>query len=1110
MLCGDLTRADSQMPTSLCSNKAMRNSIVVDLAHELADYYTDGRCTSFAGVSASSIPSNLSCDLGVSILHENSDSREQHRTANLDVTSQESGGFGKTSQLYTSPPNHISRSPRLQAPSSLPQQDKQQQRHSPSSTSHRLPDNSEESCFVSVDAPRSRDPSDEDEDDATEEEEEEDGESDRSSSSDDEDEESGSEDSDSDEESDSEAAEMGTEGEEDSERSITHSGAETVPWTLPEASHTCVGGGSVCTSASSVSSDSSVSSASSAHESSEASFSSRKRTTTAPATSRTVGEVNSVSALPTAMLCTSQSIARCSSAGTQRKAGPQPPQDMRRAEATRNEMSMPFLFTRSGSFGAFPSPPDEETVAAEAAAAADGEALQQSAVFSDMGFSYGGPSEPPSNVPLLRATNPRPPSRRRSLNGSNLLQVSASAMRRQSSAIASMLYSTIDGGAGGAASRPGMEGTFSSSMMYLYSRVPSAVHPRGSGAVGTSARLGSGAFAGALRHRRGSSDSTESDSSGATSSSSSDRDNSNEGGSSFFKRAQNRAKGSRMSSSSAAADDGNGGSKEPESPPHRRLCATASGFSPGLNVRVLRGNFKDGDASLDSRELARAGKKFGAGTAATAGAATAPSCAVVSAPGKVHALHSGASTNSPAGITSDSDSANGTSGYHQGANTTNNNNNNQAAAAATAAETMRRRPSGNTFINFFRGSSAHPGRSSTSMTMGSGGGATQAPGMSQQTVVGGWRLLSFRVTDDTPLTNTENVPHDKTKKKKSKKAKKSKKEKKKKKKKGGKSHKEAEQAEEEEAHQAEEEEARQAEEEEARQAEEQGVHGDVARDVANATMHNDSPDEQPASPREDCQSTQQAKQDEKTGEGKARDDASGSGSGSAVAHGEKAAQGSPATAEAATPPEVKPEAWPIVPSSLPPVTKTTTTTAQNKMLAARLPLRHASLTSAARTTSPMRPTFSDAAEVHRHAHQLQQHNDAKPGGDSGRDRASTFNSPVSGPTATAAGRTVAISKKPLERIDKFKEAPMTSPSATVRRTTVRVARKPKVLVNASRRVNLNAIETTTTGVRRFRSNAGTRLRGVMPPSNTRTASVSRGSNAAVPEPSLPSERLPPL
>lgn len=1089
MLCGELSRVDSQMPTSLCSNKAMRNSIVVDLAHELADYYMDGRYTSFAGVSASSIPSNLSCDPGVSILHENSDSREQHRTANLCITSQESGGFGKTGQLYTSPLNHISRSPRLQAPSSLPQQDKQQQCHSPSSTSHRLPDNSEESCFVSVDAPRSRDPSDEDEDDATEEEEEEDGESDRSSSSDDEDEESGSEDSDSDEESDSEAAEMGTEGEEDNERSITHSGAETVPWTLPEASHTCVGGGSVCTSASSTSSassNSSVSSASSAHESSEASFSSTKQTTTALATSRTVGEVNSVSALPTAVLCTSQSIARCSSAGTQRKAGPQPPQDMRRAEATRNEMSMPFLFTRSGSFGAFPSPPDEETVAAEATAAADGEALQQSAVFSDISFSYGGPSEPPSSVPLLRATNPRPSSWRRSLNGSSLLQVSASAMRRQSSAIASMLYSTIDGGAGGAASRPGMEGTFSSSMMYLYSRVPSAVHPRGSGAVGTSARLGSGAFAGALRHRRGSSDSTESDSSGATSSSSSDSDNSNEGHSSFFKRAQNRAKGSRMNSSSAAADAGNGGSKEPESPPHRRLCATASGFSPGLNVRVLRGNFKDGDASLDSRELARAGKKFGVGAAA------APSCAVVSAPGKVHALHSGASTNSPAGITSDSDNANGTSGHHQGANTTNNNNN-QAAAAATAAETMRRRPSGNTFINFFRGSSAHPGRSSTSMTMSSGWGATQAPGMSQQTVVGGWRLLSFRVTDDTPLTTTENVPHDKTKKKKSKKAKKSKKEKKKKKK-GGKSHKEAEQA----------------EEEEARQAEEQGVHGDVARDVANATMHNDSPDEQPASPREDCQSTQQAKQDEKTQEGKARDDASGSGSCSDVAHGEKAAQGSPATAEAATPPEVKPEAWPIVPSSLPPVTTTTTTTAQNKMLAARLPLRHASLTSTARTMSPMRPTFSDAAEVHRHAHQLQQHNNAKLGGGSGRNRASTFNSPASGPTATAAGRTVAISKKPLERIDKFKEAPMTSPSATVRRTTVRVARKPKVLVNASRRVNLNAIETATTGVRRFRSNAGTRLKGVMPPSNTRTASVSRGSNAAVPEPSLPSERLPPL
>lgn len=1075
------------MPTSLYSEGAMRNSIVVDLAHDLAEYYGEARRTSLAGTSTS-MPSHLSCPLGTSILNDHSHSGEQlaHLSTNPSIDAQEMTNFSKTSRPTAA-----------QRPHHRPQQHRPSRDITPETPG--LPNSSYGSLPTSLQAPASKEPS------IAEEEEEDDEDNAGSSGGDEEgyfDEYDGDEEDEEDEDggttdgSTDRGARTDTGMDrESSERSMA-SGAETIPWARPEASRTCV-------ETSVYGSQYSSSSTTAASTNSGTGTTTQTTTPTTAITSRTT----SLSALPSTLFYASAAgEGRRPSAGKRRRGSAQTrrasqqPQPM---TASHNDMSMPFLFTHSGSFGAFPSPPpdDDDDVVAADDARDSMEPLQQSAVFSDMGFSYGGPVPPstaqPSTAQQVRSSLARPQSRRRSLNRTSLSQMNVSTMHRQSSALASMLYSAIDNGsvpAGAVAElrrasaaphgKAGMEGTFPSSMMYLYARTPSALNPRGGATLGSAAGNG--------RRRRGSVASTDSDSSGVTSSSSTSLSESGSGGeqTSFFRSTQEVWR----RGNSAAARDGE------ESPPQRTLLPSGSGFATGLNMRVLRGDFRDEDASLDSRELARAAKRASgannapasAGGATTATAATSSSGAAAGAsPGGTVAqakVLSGASTHSTAGITPDSDNSNVPSGRSAGGT---------ALPAVAATEAMRRRSSGTTFINFFRGAPAVPGRSTTSMTLSSGWGATQAPNASQQTVVGGWRLLSFRETDDTPLTNTENVPHDKAKKK-SKKGKKGKKGKKK----SGKARR-AEEA------------AERAAEGEGGEEEERADHGDVAREVANAMMQNDlAPPQQQAQSSSPQQVQLQVPHPHSEGQrpGSAANaasappaqrvsNASGShanttSSTAGVASGmdKNAAQG-PLLASSPTAATEAKDGRPRAP--LPPASAPT----QGRMRVARLPLRPTSVAvGAARTASPSRPVSSAAAPGADGAS-----GGAAPnaGNRSAHESQPTSIPPSAGPTATAPP------KKPAERFDKFKEPPLTSPSATVRRTTVRAAAgKPKVIISPSRRVNLGGPETTATGVRKFRPSAGPRLKAVMPPSSARTAQNGHATAASKPTP--PPERLPPL
>jgi trimeric autotransporter adhesin len=1090
------------MAASLYNDGTMRNSIVVDVAHELTDYITDARRTSFAGMSAGSILSNISYAPGTSIMHDNCDTGDQLQKANLYATSQEGLSFSKASrpQFY---------------------------HQAPLSAGSRHSDNSDESCLGSLQLPPSKEPSSGEDDDSDEDEQsascfgagaDDEETSNFNSDADSADEETGTG-------SDQTSSDDSTT--ETSENSI-QSGAETVPWTRREASSTCVGS-DVYSSHHSAPSASSVSISTgigSFHTQSSPNTDGTATTTSTSSTTATT-EANSISALPSTLFYQNQSVLGRVSAGRRRKESPQPSQEARQqTEATHNDMSQPFIFTPDDSFGAFPSPPDEAELAAEkAAAVAEDEALQHSAVFSEMGFSYGGTGGSVSTAPLARSSNGgRPPSQRRSLNCTSLSQINAAALHRQSSAMASMLYSTIDGGmCGGGGTdayrhgalsswKPGMEGTFPSSTMYLYARTPSALNRHGSGAAGASvAALGSAAssssVAAAYQLHHNSPGSTDSDSSGVTSSSlsGSDDDNSNEGHTSFFKSVRD------VKGGNAAGTTEGAGSVHP-----RTLLPGGSGFSPGLNVRVLRGDFEAGDASLDSRELAKAAKKAAAASAAAA-ATTRTSTHAAGTSGKTHAVQSGASRNSPAGITRDSENSNAQSGRH----------NDGAAAAAATTEAMRRRSSGNTFLNFTKGNAAHLGRSATSMTMSSAWGPTPAPSMSQQTVVVGWKLLSFRETDDAPLTNTENVPHDKTKRKKGKKGKK-----------GKKSSSKPRRA------RCDNEDA-----DEAGRADECENHGNVARDVANAMVQNEQCTKQQLRPHEAKEMAAENGSGGKTSAaaalaaaqrvGSAPAMAGNSGGANlhsnvttstvAVALGSKAGQNSSAkdggvgaavVASQQDSKDGKPRTWPPAPPSLPPITSTT---APSRMRVARPPMRSASVTSATRTTSAnptgSRPASSDAADGQNSG--SNHHSSNANGNRNPRDAffpsgSRLSSGPITNGVASAGATSTVEPKKPTERIDEFKEAPGTSPSATVRRTTVRAkaaaaagAGKPKVLVNASRRVNLGTVETTATGVRRFRPNAATRLKTVMSPSTTRSASTSHGSAVTAPKPSPP-ERLPPL
>ncbi|KPI88083.1 hypothetical protein ABL78_2813, partial [Leptomonas seymouri] len=731
------------MPTSLCRNVATRSSTVADLVQDLAECFADGRRTSFADRDTGGSPGT---DFGylsnISISHGNSNNEEHHRRLNPYAASSSSMGFKKSGPL------------------SVP--------HCSSSTApHSLPNASDEDCFVKVYTPSSRGPLsemvDREEGQYYDEEASESSDEDESDCSSGSYEESSEDDN---EEQDSDGKSEGDLEEEEESCSsdgsgplvgeiegVTRSGAQAMQWVHLKADHNCVG-------------------------SRRCGSHSRTHPTSPSASytgsSQSTNSSSSATALPSTFLYPPQVLIRRYSTGTIRKNGSRPsinegrrcqPHQQQQVEATHNDVMTTSIFTRGGSFAIAPSPPDEGALANIARDAGDtaddGEAWLQSAVISKLSFSYGGPGAPVNGALQDRSSNVRPLSPHHLPRRSSLMRASLTTLQRQSPAMGSVLYSIIDRSSGGAGmyppskrpgERPGLEGTSPSCMM------PSHDH------LFCSHETALGSHAAATRRKRaGSADNMGLEGSGGASGTHCESDDSDAEYSSFFMgtpRAQqggeDRAGANTNSHIAAAHLHG----KDSESPPQRALFVAGSGFSTGINVRVLRGDFKAEDASLDSREFAKTMRDAATATSAASavGATTAASVSTamtvaVPASEKAHARQSATASNSPAGITPDSDNTNVSIGCISGNITS------AATVPVATRDASRRRSPGNVIVHVLRGTSAPQSRSFTSTTMSSGWGAVVAPNASQQTLVGEWKLLSFRKTDDMPLTNTETVPH---------------------------------------------------------------------------------------------------------------------------------------------------------------------------------------------------------------------------------------------------------------------------------------------------------------------------------------------------------------
>ncbi|CAJ1992307.1 hypothetical protein conserved [Leishmania donovani] len=195
------------------------------------------------------------------------------------------------------------------------------------------------------------------------------------------------------------------------------------------------------------------------------------------------------------------------------------------------------------------------------------------------------------------------------------------------------------------------------------------------------------------------------------------------------------------------AHTGHGGS----SPGEAFLSGKA--LSPNAIVRVLRGDFDSRDISLDSRFLdTDPHHKSGSTIMEVKGPSRQPPAS------SRHAL-----------------TADGAADRHGASTATAGDS--ETSSGRRVEEPVRRRPSGDAILSICRGASFGHTRESFSVTrpLSSGQVHSLDPVPSQQTLIGVWRLLSFREQGDTPLTSVEHVPHKrKSKKKRSKDKKRSK------------------------------------------------------------------------------------------------------------------------------------------------------------------------------------------------------------------------------------------------------------------------------------------------------------------------------------------------
>ncbi|KAG5493735.1 hypothetical protein JIQ42_02110 [Leishmania sp. Namibia] len=192
------------------------------------------------------------------------------------------------------------------------------------------------------------------------------------------------------------------------------------------------------------------------------------------------------------------------------------------------------------------------------------------------------------------------------------------------------------------------------------------------------------------------------------------------------------------------ADAGDGGSLS------GNVFRAGTTSSPNAFVRVLRGDFDNGDVSLDSRLLVADRRHKAVLTSVE-----------LKGPRRPQPVSSGHTVSSGG-------AANGCGANVETAGI------NRASSDRRVDGPVRRRPSGNANLSIFGGASCGNMRGSFSVTRSLSSGPVQglASVPSQQTLLGGWRLLSFRERDDTPLTSIEHVAHNRKSKKKHRKDKK--------------------------------------------------------------------------------------------------------------------------------------------------------------------------------------------------------------------------------------------------------------------------------------------------------------------------------------------------
>ncbi|KAK7202123.1 hypothetical protein NESM_000281400 [Novymonas esmeraldas] len=744
------------------------------------------------------------------------------------------------------------------------------------------------------------------------------------------------------------------------------------------------------------------------------------------------------------------------------------------------ETSMPFVFSASGTFSNWPLAPADDAAPDAGQSGVNGAATHrpQSAVpnssmmFSQMCVSVGAEHQHPL-PPIANGTAAHssgrdipvsPLSAAKMYRVASMLEMETMLLQRRAQArrererernaedsVAGNFSSVWSTGGGDERSVRGlsrrgsaankMEGTYPSFMTYLYANGTSGAAPP-SRKPSAQGRLGEASLRHPVPAR------SRSDSSGSDSDSDSGGRSSAVNGSFVSRTAHGD------SSFFHLHDAGVPGT------PRAGLSRIGSNMSPNTNVRVLRGNFDHRDVSLDSGVLTvdhrrRSGSASGGGNKSSARAPASSSSAAAAG------------------------GATGTSGGGGGGST-------------RRSETSGRlRSSGNTIINIIRSVATGNPRESFSVTRSLSSGQVHgiAPAPSQQTLLGGWRLLSFREQDDTPLTNVEHVPHNKSKKKK----RKSSKDKKKKSKRHDREHKSRGDDDVDDRGDRDHDRGGAAEPPQLQQAvadthDDDGAHGDAARmcfdrdtvqSPAQVTAVASPVTASPARPSSAVAATR-SPQKTPTAEPTVVAEQRGDVRSSDETNGQSLARQRSAQRELGMQPQ------PPRPRPTP-----TAATAQMRLRVAKTPTRTSSVTGSTRSAPLSRNSSADRA-------------------------VNPAANPRIPPLAEACGGVAKGGVKP-DRFEKFKEPPVASPSATVRRVTVRTG-KPKSLGSGVRKPGSGGAAATAAdnNARRLRPASAARVRPTVSPSNGRLPNglyggiASRNNETLRRSPTRPPERLPPL